>query len=42
MKVDYLSGMILVLACGWKGEGNKITILLYDRYFIYKIVEYKV
>ena len=37
--VAFLSGIILVSDYGCKGEDNKITTMLYDRYFIYKTVK---
>ena len=39
IKVAFLSGIILVSDCGCKGQDNKITTMLYDRYFIYKTVK---
>ena len=39
MNVAFLSGKTLVSDCGCKEEDNKITTMLYDRYFVYKTVK---
>ena len=39
INVAFLPGITLVSDCGCKGEDNKITTMLYNKYFVYKTVK---
>ena len=39
INIAFLSGITSVSDRGCKGDNNKITTMLYDRYFVYKTVK---